>query len=139
MNTLEEQALQFKLTTEEYIRKKDELDKWYLEQLYYSVRDKPLTLKEKIIMLCAEFKIDHGELISSSRARGILAYRQLFIYALRYYAGYTTIEIARELKKDHSTMIHSCQKVQGWISVRRSYEEELSILERAKILLEKYK
>jgi chromosomal replication initiator protein len=132
MNTLEEQALQFKITTEEYIRRKNELDQWYLEQLYGSVKDKPLTLKDKIRVLCEEFRLDYEEVLASYRGRYMLMHRQAFIYALRTYGGYSAVELGREFRKDHSTIIHTTDVVKGWIAVQRSREEELRILDRVR-------
>lgn len=67
----------------------------------------PLILSE----VCRFYSIDETMLRSAGKSKSISEARQVAMYLLQKLAGYTTIEIGKELSRDHSTVIHGIKKV----------------------------
>ncbi len=66
--------------------------------------------------VCAEFGVTADQLVSATRTGAVAQARQVAMYLLRADGGLTYATIARELARDHSTVIHGCNRIQHAIA-----------------------
>ncbi len=57
------------------------------------------------------YNIEEEEVNSATRRRQVVMARQVIMYILRMYAHIPYSSIGRSLQRDHTTVIHSCEKV----------------------------
>lgn len=67
--------------------------------------------------LCQTLDTTRKELTTTFRKREIVNKRQVIIYILRKYFGWTLSHIGKMFKKDHSTVVHSVQVVEDLLEV----------------------
>ena len=71
---------------------------------------------EKIVDSVAEYyQVTPKDIFSSIRSREFAVPRQLAIYLTRELCGYSTTKIGAAFKRDHSTVMHACKKVEAMI------------------------
>lgn len=128
---LNHRALHFKLVTEEYMRKKDHLDSWYITELHQMTL-KPSDYDELILDVCKVSGIAYVELLSPSRTREVSTVRHIVMYLFtKHFPELTLKKIGSLLgERDHSTVLHSRDNVKKWIDVEISYESELEMLDK---------
>ena len=68
------------------------------------------TVSDAVNMICAWLRYDIAELITKSRKQDIVFRRSIVIKKLRDY-HYTTTDIGKYFKKDHSTIIYNSTEV----------------------------
>lgn len=137
MNHIEEQILNMRLATEEYMRRKEELDQWLMEQLHTaSVRLGDIHSLEALKLLCSHFGVELTDLRSPSRRRDLVDYRFIFAYALRHSLKTTYPRIGQLMNKDHSTIMSGVQQVVKMLEIRHTYEVQLGILSEAMEIVE---
>ena len=66
--------------------------------------------------VCRFYSIEDTVLRSTGKSKSVSEARQIAMYLLQELAGYTTIDIGRELNRDHSTVIHGVRKVKNMLS-----------------------
>ena len=64
---------------------------------------------------CAVFKIGRRDMLSKSRMPHLVQPRHIAMFLSRKIARRPWLFIAREFKRDHSTIIHACRKVEAQI------------------------
>jgi chromosomal replication initiator protein len=76
------------------------------------------------------FHISKEEILSNSREKKIVYLRQIIIYLLRDIFGmlFKTIEII--LNKDHSTIIHSYEKINMMLATPKTYKDITNIKDK---------
>ncbi len=81
------------------------------------------------------FQISLEDILSNSREKKIIYPRQILIYLLRDILGMSFKNIGNIVKKDHSTVIHSYEKINVMIASPKVYKDITNIKEK---ILEKY-
>ena len=59
----------------------------------------------------------------SYRGTKYVTSRQLFLYFVHHYAGFNQTDAATILGKDHSTVVHACNKVEQFRKIETSYKD----------------
>ncbi len=62
--------------------------------------------------VCAHYKLKAKEIRGTSKARMYAQPRQIAMYMMRQYTSLGVREIASFFQKDHSTVVHSCKKIE---------------------------
>jgi chromosomal replication initiator protein len=84
-------------------------------------------------LVCEQSGLTAAKLRSKSRSQAIADARSLAMYLIRRLCGLTYSEIGRQFgRRDHTTVLHSCQKVEKLIArddaVRRQVEQATALL-----------
>ncbi len=96
---------------------------------FKAVSNKKTTTKDQIIdVVCGHFKTNIGELKSSSRMASLVCARQILMYFLRLELSLSLDEVGSCFGRDHSTVIHSLNKVRIKISQNQKFADEVSRL-----------
>ena len=69
------------------------------------------TPAELIELVSKYFKISPQELCGPCRKKELKIARQIVMYLSKEVLGYSLISIAKELSRDHSTVLHACRKI----------------------------
>lgn len=69
---------------------------------------------------CTIFGISEADLVSNYRHRKLIDARTMCMYYMRYTMGMTYAQIGDEFKKNHATVIHLCNKHQGFLETKGS-------------------
>jgi chromosomal replication initiation ATPase DnaA len=100
-----------------------------------TVKDISFISPDKILGCVLQYyQISSEKLFKTSRIRPLAKARQICSYLLYNLAGMKLIQIAKFLKKDHSTIIHSNRVVKGQIlckvdnEYKREVEDILSLI-----------
>ena len=109
-----------------------EMAKEALADLFQENRSNNVSIETINKCVCQYFKISATELNSKSRARKFSEPRQIAMYLTKKYTKKTLQEIAQAFGgKDHSTVIHAIQKIEGAITANSSLKkhvEDIQIL-----------
>lgn len=90
-------------------------------------RPKHLTPKQIVSKVASHFNVDEKEIISPKRDRYIMIPRQIAMYLIRSELHTSFPNIARELgRKDHTTAIHSVEKISKAIKLDFSIRENVA-------------
>lgn len=80
-------------------------------------------------MTCNFFHISRSGLVSKNRSRDLVHGRQVAMYLCRELTSETLITIGREFGgRDHSTVVHSCRKIENLIKEDRGLLEDVRSL-----------
>ncbi|MDI6591515.1 MAG: chromosomal replication initiator protein DnaA [Patescibacteria group bacterium] len=101
-----------------------------LKNILYS--PKRVATPKKIIQAVAEFyDLKEKDLIKNSRKREIVRPRQIAMFLLREILNSSFPFIGKKLgKKDHTTAIHSCEKIQKELENNENLEEEINLIKQ---------
>jgi chromosomal replication initiator protein len=109
-----------------------EMAKESLADLFQENRSNNVSIETINKCVCQYFKISAVELNSKSRARKFSEPRQIAMYLTKKYTKKTLQEIAQAFGgKDHSTVIHAIQKIEGAItanSTLKKHVDDIQIL-----------
>ena len=107
---------------------------------YESMVTKPVRKETEDIQLmtileavCSSTEIIPHDILGRNRQRNISVARHLFCYVAYTHYGYCLTAIGRFLVKDHSTVINSVNKFQGFLDFK--YKEEVKYYEQCKNIL----
>ena len=68
--------------------------------------------------------------MSKTRKQGIVQARQLSMYLCHKYTDMSYAEIGRQMgKKDHSTVLHSCDMVARRLATEKNYRHQVEEIE----------
>ncbi|MBQ7255121.1 MAG: chromosomal replication initiator protein DnaA [Oscillospiraceae bacterium] len=70
--------------------------------------------------VCNFYSLDESMLRGNSKTKTVSEARQVAMYLLQTMANASTLEIGRELNRDHSTIIYGCQKIRTLLDDRNS-------------------
>ncbi len=97
-----------------------------LADLFQENRSNNVSIETINKCVCQYFKISASELNSKSRARKYSEPRQIAMYLSKKYTKKTLQEIAQAFGgKDHSTVIHAIQKIEGAINANSSLKKHV--------------
>jgi len=92
-----------------------------------------LELTNILKAVCSATGIIPHDILSQNRQRSISTARHLFCYISYKHFGYCLTEIGRYLIRDHSTVINSVNKFQGFLDFK--YKEEVKYYAQCKNIL----
>ena len=96
------------------------------------VDDEPLTLDDIVSTVCKHFNVSPNSVNSRSRKHDFVIARQVSMYMAQKYTKMPASRIGKLVgNRDHSTVVHSCSKVEGRLKVDRSFRDELVSIENA--------
>jgi chromosomal replication initiator protein len=108
--------------------KVEDLIKKFSKDLYQRINHKKI-----IKILCEHYEINEEDFFKKTRSKHLVKIRQFLIYFLREIAQYSYTAIGDLLKKDHTTIIYSYEKVVNEIKKNPLINQEIEVL-RSKIL-----
>ena len=92
--------------------------------------NKVLTLEEIVEAVCAHYKVTVAAVNSKSRKREYVEARQVSMYMAQKLIKMPASRIGKMIgNRDHSTVIHSCSKVEERLKVDADFGDELSSIE----------
>ncbi len=96
------------------------------------IDDKPLTVDEIIETVCNHYKVSLSSVSSRSRKKEFVMARQVSMYLAQKYTKMPASRIGKLVGgRDHSTVIHSCSKIESLLKVDKSFYAELSSIENS--------
>ena len=96
------------------------------------VDDKPLTLDDIIEKVCVHFNVTPTAVNSKSRKRDYVVARQVTMYLAQKYTKMPASRIGKLVgNRDHSTVIHSCSKVEERLKIDHAFSDELMSIENS--------
>ncbi len=100
-----------------------------LQNILTSTRKKGVTPKQILEQVSNFYDIKTSELLGKKRDKEIVRPRQITMYLLREELSLSYPKIARELnKKDHTTAIHACDKIEKEIDANEPLRHEISLI-----------
>lgn len=95
----------------------------------------PPSIGERFPIVLHRAEVANGMKLSRSRCKENTTLRAMVAYLL-HLEGYGYTEIGRMLQRDHSTVIHLCDKMRDMLSVPYAYREEVAKWKEFKRLLD---
>ena len=77
-----------------------------------------------------QFGVTEQDILGRRRTRLIVVCRQIVQHYLRNTTGAMLSDIGRAMCRDHSSVIHSCNLVDNWLSYPKIYKYENTILKQ---------
>ncbi len=96
------------------------------------VDDKPLTIDDIIDTVCTHYNVTVTAVNSKSRKRDYVIARQVTMYLAQKYTKMPASRIGKLVgNRDHSTVIHSCSKVEERLKIDHAFSDELLSIENS--------
>jgi chromosomal replication initiator protein len=103
-----------------------------LKDIFASRRQSNMSIDIIQRVVAGEFHLSPSDLKSKKRTQSIVYPRQLAMYIIREITEYTTTEIGQEFGgRDHTTVMHACQKIEEKIQSDPSVDSIIQGLIRA--------
>jgi len=94
------------------------------------VDDKPLTIDDIVETVCHHYNVTVTAVNSKSRKRDYVVARQVTMYLAQKYTKMPASRIGKFVgNRDHSTVIHSCSKVEERLKIDAGFSDELVSIE----------
>ena len=92
--------------------------------------DKPLTIDDIVETVCHHYNVTVTAVNSKSRKRDYVVARQVTMYLAQKYTKMPASRIGKLVgNRDHSTVIHSCSKVEERLKIDAGFSDELISIE----------
>ena len=99
------------------------------------VDNKPLTIDDIIDKVCNHFNVSAQDVSGKSRKRDLVVARQVSMYLAQKYTKMPAARIGKLVAgRDHSTVIHSCEKVSERMKIDRKFCDEVTSIENSFLL-----
>ena len=96
------------------------------------VDDKPLTIDDIVETVCHHYNVTVTAVNSKSRKRDYVVARQVTMYLAQKYTKMPASRIGKLVgNRDHSTVIHSCSKVEERLSIDHEFSDEIMSIENS--------
>ncbi len=94
--------------------------------------DKPLTIDDIVEKVCKHYNVTIAAVNSKSRKRDYVVARQVTMYLAQKYTKMPASRIGKLVgNRDHSTVIHSCSKVEERLKIDTAFSDELNSIENS--------
>ena len=104
------------------------------------VDDKPLTIDDIVETVCHHYNVTVTAVNSKSRKRDYVVARQVTMYLAQKYTKMPASRIGKLVgNRDHSTVIHSCSKVEERLKIDAGFSDELVSIENGLKVKRAYK
>jgi chromosomal replication initiator protein len=102
-----------------------------LKEMFNTNRHSAITVDSIIRMVADFFKLSLSDLKGKKRNKNIALARQVAMYVIREVTEYSTTEIGIEFGgRDHTTVMHSCQKIEQMVKFDPSFDASIQKLLR---------
>ncbi len=102
-----------------------------LKEMFNSKRHSTITVDSIIRMVADFYKLSLSDLKGKKRSKNIALARQVAMYVIREVTEYSTTEIGVEFGgRDHTTVMHSCQKIEQILKFDPSFDATMQRLLR---------
>jgi chromosomal replication initiator protein len=102
-----------------------------LKEMFNTSRHSAITVDSIIRMVADFFKLSLSDLKGKKRNKNIALARQVAMYVIREVTEYSTTEIGIEFGgRDHTTVMHSCQKIEQMVKFDPSFDASIQKLLR---------
>lgn len=81
-------------------------------------RGKLLEKRDVIDAVCDYYDIEKTELMGNKRPQEVVNARQIGMYILRKKTSLSLSKIAQVFNRDHTTVIHSINKINGYLDIK---------------------
>jgi chromosomal replication initiator protein len=96
------------------------------------VDDKPLTIDDIVEKVCTHYNVTTAAVNSKSRKREYVMARQVTMYLAQKYTKMPASRIGKLVgNRDHSTVIHSCSKVEERLKIDHEFSDEIMSIENS--------
>ena len=96
------------------------------------VDDKPLTIDDIVETVCHHYNVTVTAVNSKSRKRDYVVARQVTMYLAQKYTKMPASRIGKLVgNRDHSTVIHSCSKVEERLNIDHEFSDEIMSIENS--------
>ena len=96
------------------------------------IDDKPLMVDDILETVCAHFNVTQTAVSSRSRRHEYVIARQVSMYLAQKYTKMPASRIGKLVGgRDHSTVIHSCSKVEQRLKVDKAFSAEIASIENS--------
>ena len=94
------------------------------------IDNKPLTIDNIIESVCGYFNVSVEEVNGKSRKRNLVVARQVSMYLAQKHTKMPALRIGKLIAgRDHSTVLHSCEKVEERMKIDKLFYEEVTKIE----------
>lgn len=83
-----------------------------------------------IKVIAEEYGISSSDIKGKKRTKNIIMPRQIAMYIAREITEFSTTEIGAEFGRDHTTVVHSCQKIEEAIKEDSKFDSKIQLLIR---------
>ncbi|MBQ1974128.1 MAG: chromosomal replication initiator protein DnaA [Paraprevotella sp.] len=95
------------------------------------IENKPITVEHIMDTVCDYFKVKQEDIFTSSRKQAIVQVRQISMYFAQKYTNLSAARIGTLIgKRNHATVLHSCNQVLDRIHVDKNFKSKLEELDR---------
>ena len=92
----------------------------------------PLTVDEIVDTVCEHFNVSPEEVGGKSRKRNLVTARQVSMYLAQKHTKMPASRIGKLIAgRDHSTVLHSCEKVEQRMRIDASFSDDIQKIEKA--------
>ena len=96
------------------------------------VDDKPLTIDDIVEKVCTHYNVTTAAVNSKSRKREYVVARQVTMYLAQKYTKMPASRIGKLVgNRDHSTVIHSCSKVEERLNIDHEFSDEIMSIDNS--------
>lgn len=96
------------------------------------VDDKPLTIDDIVEKVCTHYNVTTAAVNSKSRKREYVVARQVTMYLAQKFTKMPASRIGKLVgNRDHSTVIHSCSKVEERLKLDATFSDEIMSIENS--------
>ena len=83
-----------------------------------------------IKVIAEEYGLSSADIKGKKRTKNIIMPRQIAMYIAREITEFSTTEIGAEFGRDHTTVVHSCQKIEEAIQADSKFDSKIQLLIR---------
>ena len=96
------------------------------------IDDEPLTIDDIMDKVCSHYNVTMSAVNSRSRKKDIVMARQVSMYMAQKYTKMPASRIGKLVgNRDHSTVIHSCSKIEDRLKVDKGFHAEIASIENS--------
>ena len=104
------------------------IDDSYIAQTNIQSKRKTISVKQLIDRVAKYYNLSAKDLLGTSRIKNIKTARQISMYLMKEELGMSTVEIGRELSKDHTTIMHGIKVVKNNLKTDFNLREQITDL-----------
>ena len=104
------------------------IDDNYITQASAQVKRRTISAKQLIDKVAKYYDLNSKDLLGKSRVKNIKTARQIGMYLMKEELGLSTVEIGRELSKDHTTIMHGIKVVKDNLKTDFNLREQITDL-----------
>ena len=104
------------------------IDDSYITQSNIQTKRKTISVKQLIDKVAKYYNLSSKDILGTSRVKNIKTARQIGMYLMKEELGLSTVEIGRELSKDHTTIMHGIKVIKTNLKTDFNLREQITDL-----------